>query len=293
MQMPPSGGVIKKTVGFLTVSYQDGNHIATIYGTGFFVFYEEKRLGENQGFFYLVTNRHMAEPRSNGQPARVVRASVRLNTKNEVEGVQSAEVTLPLGPNFHWYFPEDDAVDLAVIPVLPDPRVLDVVPFPVSMFATKDVVKEMRIAEGDSVLFAGFFYQLPGQKKIEPIVRQGILAMMPDENLTTTLGKPGHLYLADVHVFGGNSGSPLFVNIGGMRGNTITAVGFPFRLLGVVSGYFYEAQDFSFQVATTLSGKANANSGISMIVPADELKLLLDLPELQAGRDAAVANRPK
>jgi hypothetical protein len=64
-------------------------------------------------------------------------------------------------------------------------------------------------------------------------------------------------------------------------------------LLGVVSGYFYETQDFTFQVATTLSGKANANSGISMIVPADELKALLDSPELQGQRDAIVAGQQK
>jgi hypothetical protein len=290
--MPPLGGLLKKTVGFLTVSYQDLDHVSTIYGTAFFVFYEDKRLGENQGFGYLVTNRHMAEPQSNGHAALVLQESLRINTKIEVNGLQSADIPLPMGSGIHWYFPRDEAVDLAVIPFSPNQSSVDIEPFPVSMFATKDVVEKMKITEGDSVLFAGFFYQLPGQKKIEPIVRQGVLAMLPDENLTTTRGKSGHLYLADIHVFGGNSGSPLFVNIGGMRGNTIMA-GFPFRLLGVVSGYFYEAQDFSLQVATTLSGKANANSGISMVVPVDDLKTLLDEPELQAQRDATVASRAK
>ena len=85
----------------------------------------------------------------------------------------------------------------------------------------------------------------------------------------------------------------MFVNVGGARNGTVRVGGFPFLFLGVVSGYFYEAQDFSFQVATTLSGKANANSGISMVVPADDLKALLDSPELQAQRDIIVAGRVK
>jgi hypothetical protein len=202
--MPPLGSLLKKTVGFLTVSYQDGDHVATISGTAFFVFYEDKRLGDNQGFVYIVTNRHMAEPKSNGRPALVLVESLRVNQIAAVNGSQSAQILIPLGPRIHWYFPSDEAVDLAVIPVAPDQKAVDLAPFPVSMFATKDVIKEMNITEGDSVLFTGFFYQLPGQKEIEPIVRQGVLAMLPDEELITTLDKLGHIYLADVHVFGGN-----------------------------------------------------------------------------------------
>jgi hypothetical protein len=69
--------------------------------------------------------------------------------------------------------------------------------------------------------------------------------------------------------------------------------GFPYRLLGVVSGYFTETQDFYLQVATTLSGIIGANSGISMVVPADELKTLLDLREFRERRDADAARQNK
>jgi hypothetical protein len=275
------------------VSYQDGDHIAKIYGTAFFVFYEDKRAGAGSGFIYLVTNRHMAQPQRNGQAAVVLQQSLRMNLKKTINGMQSVDAPLPVGLGARWVYPIDEAVDLAVLPVMPDQMIFDYEPIPFSMFATKDVVEQRKITEGDSVLFTGFFYQLPGQKMIEPIVRQGVLAMLPDEDMTTTLGKPGRLYLADVHVFGGNSGSPLFVNVGGYRNGMIMAGGFPYMLLGVVSGYFYEGQDFTFQVATTLSGKANANSGISMVVPADELKKLLDSPELKAQRDAVIAGQAK
>src|SRR5689334_1185802 len=57
-KVPPLGVLLKKTVGFLSVDYQDGQKAGQIRGTGFFVFYPDKRLGENAGFVYLVTNRH-------------------------------------------------------------------------------------------------------------------------------------------------------------------------------------------------------------------------------------------
>lgn len=284
----PFGATLKKTVGFLSVDFQDGAEQGQARGTVFFVLYEDKRLGDNGGFVYMVTNRHMAEPHVNGHSVVVRRVSLRLNLKEARGGVQSAEGELPLGAELKWFFPTDEAVDLAVMPLAP-PEAFDYAPFPVSMFATKDVIEKQNIAEGDNVLFAGFFYQYPGQKKIEPIVRQGILAMMPDEDFTTTLNKPGRVYFADAHVFGGNSGSPMFVNVGGFRGGGVIVGGFPYRLLGVVSGMVYETQDFKLKVATTLEGKAAANSGISMIVPADELKLVLDSPELQRLRDTIVA----
>ena len=219
--------------------------------------------------------------------------TLRMNLHPLPGAPQSLEGVLPLDAQTHWYFPADESVDLAAIPLSLDQSKVDFVPFPVSLFATRDVIKSSSIAEGDAVLFAGFFYQFPGQKMIEPIVRQGILAMIPDENLTTTLDKPGHLYLADAHVFGGNSGSPMWVNVEGFRGGAIVGGGFPYRLLGVVSGYFYESSDFKLQVATTVSGTSNANSGISLVVPADDLKALLDTQELQRMRDLAVAQLTK
>src|SRR5436309_12803072 len=107
------------------------------------------------------------------------------------------------------------------------------------------------------------------------------------------IGIPRRVYLADIHVFEGNSGGPLFVNIAGYRNGSMTVGGFPYRLLGVVSGYFTEDTHFKLTVATTLEGKFQGNSGIAMVVPADELKQLLELPELQIQRNALVPQQPK
>ncbi len=286
---------LKKIVGFLRVGFLKEGRPYVTEGTCFFVSYEDTRLGDNRGFMYLVTNRHVAVPGiDEGTRYPVQWTTIRLNLRGPSQPTESEEGVVPLGAQLHWYFPSDDAVDLAVLPILPNETKYDYKAFPVSLFATKDAVRADTIAEGDNVLFTGYFYQFPGLKKIQPIVREGILAMMPDETLLTTLHKPGRLYLADVHVFGGNSGSPLFVNVQGFRNGKLGFGGFPYRLLGVISGCYSEDTDFKLTIATTMRGTLAGNSGIATVVPVDELKALLESPALAALRDAeAATKKPK
>jgi S1-C subfamily serine protease len=91
------------------------------------------------------------------------------------------------------------------------------------------------------------------------------------------------VYLADIHIIPGNSGSPLFVMPTFQIGVPAT-----FGLLGVVSGYMIENEDATLTATTTWTGSVNANSGIAMVVPAEQLKEVLDTPELQQLREAAV-----
>jgi hypothetical protein len=287
-----STDAIRKTVGFIRVMYLEGTQGKEIAGTCFFVFYPDERLGTDRGFAYLVTNRHMAAPGAErGFHFPVLQVFLRLNLRSPELGMESLEGMVLTGSNLHWFFPTDEAVDLAVLPLAPDQRKFDYEIVPTSSLATKDRIQSENIAPGDTVVFAGYFYQFPGQKKIQPIVRQGVLAMMPDEELKTTLQKPGHLYFADAHAFHGNSGSPLFVNAGGLHGNTMTPSSV--LLLGVISGYYPEGETFSVPAATVLTGQVHDNSGIATVVPAYELKALLDSREVQGARDAAVANEAK
>jgi hypothetical protein len=180
-----------------------------------------------------------------------------------------------------WFFPANDSVDLAALPVNPDVNVFDFETVPFGMLSDE---KADALSEGDEVLFTGLFIQYMGQTKIEPIVRSGSIAMLPDESIPTTLKKPGNVYLTEVHAFGGNSGSPVFVDIGGLRRGKFSS----FKLLGVVAGEVFETNDFHLQVSTTYDGKVSANSGISMIVPASDLKALLESEPLQKMRDDVV-----
>src|SRR2546429_607374 len=129
-------------------------------------------------------------------------------------------------------------------------------------------------------MFAGFFTGFSGQTRMEPIVRQGVIAMLPEEKLDTTLHKKGQLFLADLHAFHGNSGSPVFANVGGMRPAGLFP-GDRYVLLGVICGYYPESAGFSVPAATILTGEVRDNSGIAAIVPGEELVRLLNSPEVQ------------
>lgn len=252
-------------------------------GTGFLVGIEVPPAEQHRSFQYLVTNRHVAECwDEKNHPQEVISTNVRMNTQNE------GAVIFPLngfggGGKPSWFFPTDDSVDLAVTPFrLPDNPKLDVMLIGFNTFAVRDSLRQHRIGEGSPVIVTGTFVQFPGEHKFQPILRQGILSMIPDEPMKTTTGKSGSVYLADVHVFGGNSGSPVFAK----PQDDITHMG-DIWLIGVVSGYYFEKADSKMEIAVTVHGETAANSGIAMIVPADEVKKLIeDNPILKGYRDA-------
>jgi Trypsin-like peptidase domain len=277
---------LKQTVVFIKLRCEAGGKLLNVSGTGFMVMLPDERLGKDRGFTYLVTNRHVAQCWDESHnPMPVKSVSVRVNL---VDG-SSTILELNSHGNMPWFLPLDDSVDLAVLPLGFDQKRVQYVVVPLASFANDDLLQSKGISEGERIVFSGFFYQFQGIHKMQPIVREGIIAMMPDEELTNTTGKPGKVYLGDVHIFGGNSGSPVFINLGGMHGNMM-ALGEDYRLLGVISGYFYEDEEFSLKVATTIKGKAQANSGIAIIVPAGALKTLIEDPRVQAERDATVAS---
>jgi hypothetical protein len=211
-----------------------------------------------------------------------------LKTPNPKDGATNFFVTV----NTAWAYPTDDTVDLAVLTYAPNETVFDVRALPMSMFATPDVLEKLHIGDGDPVFYVGYFYQLPGNLHTEPIVRQGIIAMIPDEPTPTTLEKAGKGLLADAHVFGGNSGSPMFVSTGGYRDGSLSLGGRPL-LLGVVSGLEKEDADAeNLQPVVTYDDKVTANSGVSFVVPAEQIADLINGPALTAIREEAIKHLP-
>jgi hypothetical protein len=269
---------IRKTVGFIKMTCASGDKAVELRGTGFFVSYPDHRIGDKGGFSYLVTNRHLAECwDDNRRPRPVQNVDLTLNLK-----AGNSQHLINGSGNVPWILPSDASVDLAILPMLPDQSLFDYITISTSDFVDDDAT----LSEGDRIMLSGFFYQFPGVHKMQPIVREGILAMLPDEDLATTTGNPGKVYLADVHIFGGNSGSPVMVNLGGLRRGMLG--GDSYRMVGIVSGMYYEDSEFNLQIVTTLVGTTHGNSGIAMIVPARQLKALLDDPRVQAQRDAEV-----
>jgi hypothetical protein len=95
--------------------------------------------------------------------------------------------------------------------------------------------------------------------------------------------------LTDAHVFGGNSGSPVFVDTARFAG----IIGSQFRFLGVISGEVFENADLTFTVTTSISGSVGANSDVSMVVPAWQILDILDQPALKKLRDDVLVARPQ
>jgi hypothetical protein len=178
---------------------------------------------------------------------------------------------------------------LAVAPFSASPEVYDYQRVPVDIFVTPEMVEKKLVVEGDPVLFFGLFIQsFQKVHTLEPIVRSGTLAMVPNEAMETTLHKLGRVYLAEVHAFSGNSGSPVFVDTNKFIN---PSMGYSYKLLGVISGEVLESSDFVMHVTTSYTANVTANSDVSVVAPANEIKGILDDPSLQAEREAFIAHQ--
>ncbi|HXM65884.1 MAG TPA: hypothetical protein VN911_04065 [Candidatus Acidoferrum sp.] len=302
LELPRIGGLVAKMASLDNGDIESltPQEVATLpadshMGTGFIVAVPDERLpapakaeGQLTGFGYLVTNRHVAQPGiEDGMPCRVLNYSVMLNRKGDSPSSAPRAESIPLGRGVNWHFSIDDSVDLAVTTFLPPPQVYDFVRIPVSLFATQEMAEKKLVVEGDPVLFSGLFIQsFREAHSLEPIVRSGTLAMVPNGPMETTLHKPGKVYLAEAHAFSGNSGSPVFID----TSKFANVIGAPsYSLLGVISGEVLETSDLTLRVTTTYTANVGANSDVSIVVPACEIKNILDSPPLRAERDAFIA----
>ncbi|MGP8270159.1 MAG: trypsin-like peptidase domain-containing protein [Terracidiphilus sp.] len=298
---------LSKTVVFITLELRTPNRShdsgrtaganpITLHGTGFLITVPDSRLPSGRVFSYLATNRHVAEAIEQDEEGRCVRHEIQrtyvtLNLKEPVNGERAVKQTLALSSEYHWYFPSAEAVDLAVIPFVPaNENLYDTKKLSIEQLLPAETIEKDNIVPGDPVLTVGFFFAYAGLHQIQPIVREGVLAMLPDGPMTTTMCEAGNVYLADVHITPGNSGSPIFIIPKLGLGSGVSLTGSPnvFGLLGVVSGYMQETSDLTLRASTTWSASVHANSGVSVIVPAQQLKDLLEAPELRALRDETV-----
>jgi hypothetical protein len=222
---------------------------------------------------------------------------VRINTKTITpKGDFFIEEPLPVmdaAGNLYWCIdPADQMVDLALYQISPNVDTLDAKWLPTGLFATKDTFKTLQINENDDVFFTGLFTGYRGAKRNFPIVRHGKLALVTDERIPIDPRNPNlseELILAEVTSFGGNSGSPVFLRVGGLReGVALSISGYSYYLLGVMQGFFSEGADITLDV-TTVHGTVSQNSGIAGVIPAEKILHILDTPRARAIHDRTVA----
>jgi hypothetical protein len=263
--------------------------VETPLGTGFFVKYPDSRGGPTYGFVYLVTAKHVLRD-SDGTFLPKVKARLNLRKPTDDTGVDFIN-DIPVADakgNLLWFQDEKDPTnETVVLPLLPDEQKFELRTVPIEMFVTEAQLKSDAVAEGDNLYFIGLMAQYYGDKRNYPVVRRGTLAMMTDEDIATPVG-PQKAFIAELQSWPGNSGSPVFLSLGGLRGG-VMQFGQRFSLLGLVLGTYTNklsapvVEDKAiFKVGVQLP------IGISFIVPASRIREVLGSPAAQARRDTEI-----
>ena len=270
---------IKKVVTF--IYYTNNLTNASPDGTGFLVFISDSKNTNSFGG-YLVTARHVLRPSENNWlPAVFVRV-------NQNDGT-SKQIFVPLtisGPNKNVFTHDDPTVDIAVVPFVPTPLTnYDCKFLPIDFVTSESDFKDLDIHEGSDVFFTGMFTYHLGEKRNTPITRFGKVALISDEKIDWVFGKTP-LYLMEANSYPGNSGSPVFFQIGSERGNgsiVLMSGGANVKLAGIMSGCYNDLLPIQ-TVSVSTNQYVAANLGISGVVPSYELKDILFSNELKQRR---------
>lgn len=258
---------IKKSVTFIFLP--DGKGGLTPNGTGFFVGVQVK---EKPGSFasFLVTAKHVLQDASGKWHKEIY---IRLNKKDG--GAEVTKIELAKDQPFTHMDPD---VDIAAFACLLNEGTMDFKLVQDDLVATKQIVADAGIMEGDEVFFAGLFTSHVGQKKNQPIIRFGRIALMSDEKIEWKDGdKPSKwidLYLLECQSFGGNSGSPVFFRLTPTRNGGLQLGGTQIYLAGVMRGSFLSGSEVR-QAQTDNKLISVQNIGIAAVTPAFYLHEML------------------
>jgi hypothetical protein len=267
---------IRKCVAFVGVETASGNPV--VLGTLFLV---SVKIGADAFMTYGVTAAHVIDALRSHSPDGT--AIIRLNNRDSgtILGVHQIS---------EWHLHPDHAVDVAVMALpLHNYPPIDYRTFPLSAMATAEVIQREVIGIGDEVFVPGLFFRHYGTARNIPIVRAGNIAAMPEEPVATARGATS-AYLIECRSIGGLSGSPVFVYVGQMRTGTIRASA-TFFLLGVMHGHWdVRTAELDDSLAADGLREEVVNMGIAIVMPAERISEVLDLPVLREPREAAAAS---
>ena len=272
----------------------NGNRVAVDLplGTGFLVGYPDWRRGPDYQFSYLVTARHVLQ---DVDGAFLPSVSIRLNLKlpvgdSEVGFIRDIPVT-GAQRSLLWFHGEDQADDVAVLPLLPDKRKFEFATISTKTFLRDQALASGTVAEGDDLYFIGLMEQYYGIKRNHPLVRRGTLGLLTDESIDTPTGRQ-QVFIAELESWPGNSGSPVFLL--GDRGDRSSENTSSASFLGMIVASFLNRFTVPLggpQSARQLEAGDKANIGMTCIVPAATIQRILDSAPAQQNRDERIGRR--
>jgi hypothetical protein len=273
---------IKQCVTFIFV--EDGKNGFIANGTGFFVGVQHPT-DRNTYTPYLVTAKHVLQ---NKQGKLFPEIAIRLNKRDGTSKLITIKLGGKTGAKVHFH--EDNDVDIALFNCLPDQSIYEFKFIQDSLIATQQIVNENYISEGDDIFFSGLFTSHVGQKRNQPIIRFGKVALMPEDKVEwKEAGKAPamlDLYLLESQSFGGNSGSPVFFQLNPLRKFDELRPSQIF-LAGVMQGSFLNANEVQV-VETDRKAISLQNIGIAAVVPAYKLHELLFSENLSQERSSFI-----
>jgi hypothetical protein len=236
--------------------------------------------GEEGWVVYAVTARHVVDESRPYGPL-YVRANRRAGGFEDLGAPQDLWVT-------------HVSTDVAVIPISFSYREFDFMWVERESFATDawHVKQQPPMSEGDEVFFVGLFSEYPGATTSQPIVRFGTVSLVPSEKVAVRLSSSEDAspvlvdaYLVECRSWGGQSGSPAFIQFPSDRDPNFLRVGLmPPMLLGLVSGHY----DIVKKAKTVgdLPGSVSVplNAGIAVVIPAQRVLEVLNYQELAEDR---------
>lgn len=264
------------------------------YGTGFLMRIPVPT-HPNSAWIYLVTAQHVLHSDGNNLNSPLLKELfVRMNKVS----ADSLVVPVPIvttGPQRTVFLSPDPDIDVAVLPIkLPENEKLDIESFDENFLATTDAMKQMNIAVGTDMFFAGMFAPYQGRTRNQPIVRFGRLAMIPEEKIDFG-GHQIDAYLVESFSFGGNSGSPVFFYPSSDNTPGRITMGYlPVKIAGVMKGFYGDLEPIQLAQVTQQRRQvmpvSQSNTGIAVVVPAKYIKEILHSPELEAMRQTELSN---
>jgi hypothetical protein len=172
----------------------------------------------------------------------------------------------------------------------------DITSIPAESFIKREDIDGDRIGLGDEVFMPGLFHLTQGGgKRNVPIIRQGTLAIVPDDPVYLEVGRDKgfcEAYLIEARSIGGLSGSPVIVRrtksiVCEADGTSekVHGVGALPYFMGLAHGH-WDVKESQLNSQTIIpDSQRGVNLGIAIVVPAHKVLEVINHPDLVAMRE--------